>query len=41
MKFRIKPNTVTILLSDKCTGECEMCCFACSFPNNNNDFKYK
>lgn len=30
MKFRIEPNTVAILLTDKCTAEYEMCCFACS-----------
>lgn len=35
MKFRIEPNTVAILLTDKCTAECEMCCFACS-PQKSN-----
>lgn len=35
MKLKIEPNTVAILLTDKCTAECEMCCFSCS-PRNNN-----
>lgn len=30
MKFRIEPNTDAILLPDKCTSECEMCCFVFS-----------
>lgn len=35
MKLRIEPNTVAVLLTDQCTAECEMCCFACS-PRKNN-----
>lgn len=41
MKFRIELNTVAILLPDKCTSECEMCCFVFSPPKNNDYFKYK
>lgn len=41
MKFRIEPNTVTVLLPDECTAECEMCWFACSLTKNKDDFKYK
>lgn len=35
MKVKIEPNTVAILLTDKCTAECEICCFSCS-PKKNN-----
>lgn len=33
-KIKIEPKSVAILLTDKCTAECKMCCFGCSPQNS-------